>query len=393
MAIKTNVTINGKEYYRIRIVVGKDKNGEYIIKNFYGKSKKDAENKRDKWLQENHLGLNHVIKKDSLSMTMYDWIWNILRVSGIKESSFVRYEGIYRNYIENAEIGYMRLEDIQRINIQKYYNVLYEKGKTYSQIKNAHKLINMFFKYAVIEGYLLRNPCEGISLGQYKEETIEGLDMLFEDESKIETFSEEEISIILNNITNPKLKILVKFALGTGLRQGEILALNTSDINDMEVRVTKTLSNVKAFDDPDKYHYEVKVTRPKTKSSIRKVPIPTELKKDLALLNKVRNEEKLKLGELYRNNNLLFPSATGTYIDSRNLLRAWQRIFKNIDVPYKKFHTLRHTYATQLLKNGSQLITVSRLLGHSSIKTTEIYAHVLESTKIKDVENLNTLFK
>lgn len=394
MAIKTNSFINGKEYYRLRVTVGKDKNGKDIIKNFYGKSKKDAENKRDKWLQENHLGLNHVIKKDSLSMTMYDWIWNILRVSGIKESSFERYEGIYRNYIENAEIGYMRLEDIQRINIQKYYNDLYEKGKTYSQIKNAHKLINMFFKYAVIEGYLLRNPCEGISLDQYKEEeTIEELDMLFEDENKIETFSEEEISIILNNITNPKLKILVKFALGTGLRQGEILALNRSDVNDMEVRVTKTLSNVKVFDDPDKYHYEVKVTRPKTKSSIRKVPIPTELKKDLALLNKIRNEEKLKLGELYQNNNLLFPSATGTYIDSRNLLRAWQRIFKKIDVPYKKFHALRHTYATQLLKNGSQLLTVSRLLGHSSIKTTEIYAHVLESTKIKDVENLNALFK
>lgn len=394
MAIKTNVTINGKEYYRIRIVVGKDKNGKDIVKNFYGKSKKDAENKRDKWLQENHLGLNHVIKKDSLSMAMYDWIWNILRVSGIKESSFERYEGIYRNYIENAEIGYMRLEDIQRINIQKYYNDLYEKGKTYSQIKNAHKLINMFFKYAVMEGYLLRNPCEGISLDQYKEEeTIEELDMLFEDESKIETFSEEEISIILNNITNPKLKILVKFALGTGLRQGEILALNKSDVNDMEVRVTKTLSNVKVYDGPDKYHYGVKVTRPKTKSSIRKVPIPTELKKDLVELNKIRNLEKLKLGELYQENNLLFPSATGTYIDSRNLLRAWQRIFKNIDVPYKKFHALRHTYATQLLKNGSQLITVSRLLGHSSIKTTEIYAHVLESTKIKDVENLNTLFK
>ena len=70
-----------------------------------------------------------------------------------------------------------------------------------------------------------------------------------------------------------------------------------------------------------------------------------------------------------------------------------QERIKNIDVPYRKFHALRHTYATQLLKNGSQLITVSRLLGHSSVKTTEIYAHVLESTKVNDVENLNTLFK
>ena len=394
MAIKTNSFINGKEYYRLRVTVGKDKNGKDIIKNFYGTSKRDAENKRDKWLRENHLGLNHIARKDSLSTAMYNWVWNILRVSGIKETSFGRYEGIYRNYVENAEIGYMRLEDIQRINIQKYYNDLYEKGKTYSQIKNAHKLINMFFKYAVIEGYLLRNPCEGINLDQYKEEeTIDELDLLFEEEGNIETFTDDEIPILLEGIKNEKLKIIVKFALGTGLRQGEILALNKSDIKNMEVRVTKTLANVKVFDGPNNYSYKLKVTRPKTKSSIRKVPIPTELKKDLDLLNKIRNEERLRLGELYQENNLLFPSATGTYIDSRNLLRAWQRIFKNIDVPYKKFHTLRHTYATQLLKNGSQLITVSRLLGHSSIKTTEIYAHVLESTKIKDVENLNTLFK
>lgn len=394
MAIKTNSFINGKEYYRLRVTVGKDKNGKDIIKNFYGTSKRDAENKRDKWIRENQLGLDHVTRRDSLSMAMYNWVWDILRVSGIKETSFERYEGIYRNYVENTELGYMRLKDIQRIPIQKYYTELYEKGKSYSQIKNAHKLINMFFKYAVIEGYLLRNPCEGINLDQYKEEeTIDELDLLFEEEGNIETFTDDEIPVLLEGIKNEKLKIIVKFALGTGLRQGEILALNQSDIKNMEVRVTKTLANVKVFDDPDNYSYKLKVTRPKTKSSIRKVPIPTELKKDLALLNKIRNEEKLKLGELYQNNNLLFPSATGTYIDSRNLLRAWQRIFKKIDVPYKKFHALRHTYATQLLKNGSQLLTVSRLLGHSSIKTTEIYAHVLASTKINDVENLNTLFK
>jgi integrase len=325
---------------------------------------------------------------------MYNWVWNILKVSGIRESSFERYEGIYRNYVENTELGYLRLKDIQRITIQKYYTELYEQGKSYSQIKNAHKLINMFFKYAVIEGYLLRNPCEGINLEQYKtEETIDELDLIFEEEGEIETFTDDEISIILDEIKNKKLKILVKFALGTGLRQGEILALTKSDIKDMEVRVTKSLSNVKVFDDSNNYTYQLKVTKPKTKSSIRKVPIPTELKKDLVELNKIRNEEQLKLGELYNENNLLFPSSTGTYIDSRNLIRAWTRVFKNINVPYKKFHALRHTYATQLLKSGSQLITVSRLLGHSSIKTTEIYAHVLESTKIKDVESLNILFK
>ena len=394
MAVKTNVNINGNEYYRIRITIGKDREGKDIIKNFYGSSKKDAENKRDKWLKDNSLGIDHVSKRDSLSMAMYEWVWNILRVSGIKESTFERYESLYRNYVDNTELGYMRIEDIQRIHVQNYYTSLYDKGKTHSQIKNAHKLIKRFFDYAVIEGYILKNPCKGISLEQYKEEkTIDELDLIFEEEGEIETFTEEEIATLIDGIKSDKLRILVKFALGTGLRQGEILALNKSDIKNMEVRVTKSLRSVKVFDGPNKSHYELKVTKPKTKSSIRKVPIPTQLKKDLVKLNKIRNKEKLKLGELYQDNDLLFPSATGTYIDSRNLIRSWTRTFKHIDIPYKKFHALRHTYATQLLKNGSQLLTVSRLLGHGSIKTTEIYAHVLASTKINDVENLNTLFK
>lgn len=394
MARKTNSTINGIDYYRLRVTIGKDRKGKDIIKNFYGTSKTDAENQKDKWMKDKLLGINHISTRDSLSMAMFNWVWDILKVSKIKDSTFERYEGIYRNYVEESRLGFMILEDIQRINIQKHYNKLSKEGKSYSQIKNLHKLLNMFFKYAVIEGYLLRNPCTGINLDAYKEEEdVEEIDLFLEDEGKVETFTDDEIPIVLDGIKNRKLKILVKFALGTGLRQGEILALNKTDIRNMVVQVTKTLSTVRVYEDADNYTYETTVTRPKTKKSIRKVQIPTELKKDLAELNKIRIEEKFKLGELYQENNLLFPSETGTYINSRNLIRSWQRVFKDLDVEYKKFHALRHTFATQLIKNGARLITVSRLLGHSSVQTTEIYAHVSESTKADDVQSLNPLFK
>lgn len=393
MAKKVNADIRGYQYCRVRAVLGSDRSGNPIVKSFYGKSKREAVYKRDKFMQEHALGMDHIKMKETLCRSMHVWIWEILRFSGIKDSTFETYESIYRVHIENGSLGHTRLEDLQKINVQQYYNELHDKGKSYSRIKNINKILNMFFKYCVSEGYLLRNPCYGLKLDVYKEKkTVEDLDNFFEDEGTVETFSNEEIPILLNGIVNPKLRILVKFALGTGLRQGEILALKKSDIRDGFVQVTKSLRTARKYNSDGSYHYACEITPPKTKNSARRVPIPTELRKDLNELSKLVAIEKLKLGECYTDNDLLFPSETGTYMDSRNLIRSWKRAFNHIDVPYRKFHSLRHTYATQLIKNGSQLITVSRLLGHGSIKTTEIYAHVLDRTKQNDVQSLNAFF-
>lgn len=394
MAYKSNVTINGKDYYRIRKTVGKGRDGNDIIKSFYGVSKKDAEKKAEEWLRNASLGLK-ITGRQSLTMAMYKWLWNVEKVSGMKSSTFERYESVYRIHIDNSVIGHSMLDGIDKLALQQHYNTMHSAGKTYSQIKNCNKLLNKFFRYCLSEGHIIRNPCFGIKFDAYKEDNELSIDDELEDEGKIETFSNEEIKHLVSAIHNKKLRIIIKLALGTGLRQGEIIALNQSDIDieNMNVSVTKTLVFMKIFDSPDKHHYELRVTKPKTKKSKRKVPIPSELKKDLTELNKIRNEEKLKLGGAYKDNDLLFPSETGGYIDARNLLRAWKRGLKQINVPYKRFHSLRHTYATQLIKNGTQLITVSRLLGHSSIKTTERYAHVLESTKQDDVQKLNALFR
>jgi site-specific recombinase XerD len=65
----------------------------------------------------------------------------------------------------------------------------------------------------------------------------------------------------------------------------------------------------------------------------------------------------------------------------------------NAGVQKKKFHALRHTYATRLFESNISILTVSKLLGHSSIKTTEIYTHVLEDIKREEVQCLNDILK
>ena len=387
MAVKTNVTINGVDYYRLRKTIGKDKDGNPIVKPFYGRSKREAEAKYDKWLVDTSQGLK-ITPNQSLTMAMYIWIWNIEFLKGHASTTFDRYEGIYRNYIETNPLGYMMLDKIDKVILQNHYNAMFKEGKTYSQIKNLNKLLVKFFIYCITERHLLVNPCKGISLKAFDPETVFTDD--FEDEGEIETFSEEDIKK-LDDLKNRKLRIMAKFALGTGLRLGEILGADEDDIRNMTVYVTKQLQLVKTFKNPGEYKYELKIVVPKTKRSRRKVPVPTALTGDLKELKKIKAEEKLKLGEAYQDNNLLFPSETGGYIDSSNLNRVWRKALEEADIPYKKFHALRHTFATQLLNKGTELIVVSRLLGHASIKTTERYAHVAEDLKRQEVEVLNSI--
>jgi len=271
LARKTNVVINGIEYYRLRKTIGKDKSGKPIIKPFYGTSKSDAEAKYQQWRDERAKGLT-INSNQSLTQAMHIWLWQIERMSGNKSSTFSRYEVIYRLDIDGYDLGYMPLQDVDKLAVQQHYNQMHNEGKSYSKIKNCNKLLNKFFRYCLSEGYIIRNPCFGIKFDAYKEDDELVIDEDLEEEGKIETLSEEEIKILSQAKYNQKLKIMVKFAIGTGLRQGEILALNQSDVDleKMQVTVTKTLSFVRVFNKDKTYTYETRVTKPKTRTSRRK---------------------------------------------------------------------------------------------------------------------------
>lgn len=383
---KTNTSISGYNYYRTKLTVGYDNKGKPISKQFYGKTKTEAENKKKEYSKAIESGINPDLAAETLSRAMYSWLWNIERHSGNKSSTFERYESIYRNYIEGTKLGHIRINDIKKLGIQKYYNDLLNDGKSYSMIYNLNKVLNKFFGYAVSEDYILKNPITGLKIPKGDEGDIN------EDFKTIEVLKDDELKQIINTLGSEKIRYIIIFAALTGARMGEILALEKSDIVDDIVRINKSIRTVRVYDNENKYKYELKVTRPKTKNSNREIPLPNTLVEELKRLNILVKEERLKLGPAYTENNLLFPSLTGSYINDKNLRRSWKRALNNAGIDYIKFHALRHTYATRLFENGTSILTVSRLLGHGSIKTTEIYTHVLEDVKAKEVECLNSMF-
>ncbi|WP_428817684.1 tyrosine-type recombinase/integrase [Clostridium butyricum] len=388
MAVKTNYTKGKWKYFRVSVVIGIDTNGKRIKKEFYGKSKGEAEKKRDEYLNGLNDGLKVDIDDVTLGVLMRIWLFEVKKVSDkLKPSSFEKYEGIFRIYVENGPLNCIKIKNIKSIQIQRYYNQLYSKGKSKSIIHNLNKLMKQFFFYAVDEGYLTKNPCSG------KRIVIPGEGAI---KAEVEHFNDDEIKALLDSIRDSSYKEFITICLGTGMRRGEALALtwNDVDLDNNTIDINKSLGKVYLFDsDGNKTRKQI-IQSPKTTSSNREIPFPKSLNSVFKDIKIKQKRNKIRCGECYKDSNYVFTTQIGTHIDVTNLSHAWDRILKKAELPHKKFHALRHTYATKLFENKVELKTASKLLGHSSIEmTADIYTHVIPKQKIDAVEKIDYLFQ
>lgn len=181
-------------------------------------------------------------------------------------------------------------------------------------------------------------------------------------------------------------------ALGSGLRIGELLGLKWNDINfeNKELKISRSIKRVKCFDENSDTKTKIIEQLPKTKYSIRTIPLPEVIINELKRHKNIILKERLKAGEIYKDNDLVFPNEIGGYIDARNLTKRYKRVLSRANIPYRKFHALRHTYATRLFENGVSLKVIQVLLGHSSMEiTANIYTHVLPDEKVRAVDVLD----
>lgn len=392
MAKRTNgecsakwIVKNGVKYWRITITTGYDPlTGKQLRKDIYGKTQKEAKEKLKAFQERNTVHSDN----STLGNFFYEWLWNIKKQE-LKASTFDRIEGIYRNYIKPTKnLNSAKLTNIDTLYLQKITNKLLE-NHTINQVKNLNKVLSNCFKYAVSINKIKSNPVTGIVYPKTHEVI----------EEKINYITEKEQQDLIKALQGDKCEGIILLGLMCGMRLGEAMALQEKDI-DFDNRLININKSVKLvwtgeLTKDNKRIYENRVTIPKTKTSIREVPFPSMLVPILKGIIKKNKENKLKYGDVYFDNKLIFCKEHGEYIDNKQPNRRLKSALKRADIEADiNYHSLRHIFITNCISNDINIKTVMDWVGHADINVTmKIYAEINKEKNLKEYEKINSMFK
>ncbi len=359
MAKKTNCTVNGKKKYRLRARLP-----DGSTKNFYGDSKKDAEKKRDEYLSESDT--KHIFKDYYLK-----WL-EVIKKPSVANSTFNKYEDKWRVHISKAEFVDKKISDIKSFDIQSFLN----SRPSANIAKVCYIQINEFLKYCEKERIITYNPAKNVTVQKDSRPS-----------EKKKYLSRDDAEIVVNAFESGKLDFVYYFALSTGLRLGELLALTIKDVdfNDKVVSVNKSLS----FERINGKNTNI-IKTPKNRSSARLIPLPDTLIPHLKKHVTTLKEKHLRLGVQFDDDTLLFSNFLCGYHRKDKLTKKWKDEQIKLGVEPVNFHGLRHTFCTMLAYSDVDLKTASVLMGHSNISTTaKIYTHVDDKRKREAINSVS----
>jgi integrase len=359
-----------------QITIGKDAAGRLKRKSFYGNTRAEVREKLDAYREQMNLGVDQETAKN---LTFGEWLANWLDLykrPRLRTSTFENYQMYARLHIEPA-LGHIPLASLNADDIQSLYNKLQKAGKAPATIHKIHQIIHSCLGKAVEKRMLAWNPSTATERPPVRPEEAKAL-------------TEEDMDKFLAAMDRESHKWRAAFLtlLGTGLRVGELLALEWGDIDFAGglIYVRRGLSRTRAG---------LVVEAPKTEKSKSAVPVPETV---LAALREHQKAQKVIIMEnrdRYKNTALVFPTDVGTYMLPRNFQRHYYALLKKAGISQRvKLHGLRHTFATRLLEQGESLRVVQELLRHTDIKTTaNIYSHVTPKVKEKAAHKMDDLLK
>ena len=337
----------------------------------YGRTRAEASAKLARAMADRDGGL--VFDADSLTVEEYldRWLSNSVKDT-VRERTYERYEEIIRLHVKPA-LGRLKLKALTPAHVQGFYRDRLDNGLSPATVQKIHAILHKALSQAVSWSLVPRNACEAVRAPRPAPEEMRPL-------------SPDEARRLLETAGGDRLEALYVLAVHTGMRQGELLGLKWEDVDLTAniIRVRRTLLRTRG---------RVVLGEPKTKKSRRTVHLTGAASRTLKEHLGRQLKDMERLGDLYRDQGLVFTTEVGTPINPTNLRkRSLAPLLQKANLPRVRFHDLRHTCATLLLFRNVHPKYVQELLGHATVSITlDTYSHFIPGMGNQVVEAMEDI--
>jgi len=355
---------DGSEYvykfWEAQVTTGYDQYGNQKRKTITGQSRVEVAEKLKVLLSEQQR--NELVDKNNILFK--DWLHNYLtkyKKLQIRQSTYDKYESLAKTNIYPF-LGHRKIQDIRTSDIQ---NLISMKAveKSAATVREIHQIINQALNQACIERLVHRNEAAHVILPKITQQEIIPL-------------TDQELERLISVASGHHLYPALLLEIGTGLRRGELLALQWRNVNFAKNTIAITQSYIKT-------RIGNLMQSPKTKSSIRIVSVPSSI---MAILK--THKEGVSSLFVFTQKNSDKP------VSPRHFSKIFEVWCSKAQLNTKRFHDLRHTYASQLLAANVHMKVVQAQLGHADIKVTmNRYSHLSHDQLQEAAEQLNKKYE
>jgi integrase len=298
---------------------------------------------------------------------LHNWLDGYVRTN-CSQRTLDGYRSIIEHHIIPA-IGQIQLKQLNSQAIQNYYSQACE-GLSARTVHHQHRVLSQSLKYAMRQGYLGRNPAELVDPPKPLKKQMRALET-------------NEAKVLLEVAQGSYYYPIIYTALSSGLRQAELLGLRWRDVDldYMTISVNQVLY---------KRCGVCQFKTPKTNTSRRSVNMTPKLAIYLRDYRESKQALYNRILQPFNLDTLVFSTLEGQPIDPAVLGHNFHKIAVKAGLGNVRFHDLRHSFASLMLKQGVSPKVISSALGHASVAfTMDTYSHILNGMQDKAMELLN----